>query len=65
MTAIGEDASHVYNLVEDDTTHLNAYGSVVFGRMVADLLLAEKSCLETWFTPNQTLSDAIANGVPA
>lgn len=55
----------MYNFEADDNTHLNEYGGVVFGRLVADLLLAQIGCLETYFTPNETLSDALANGVPA
>lgn len=39
MQTIGETAAQRYNLNVTDETHLNAWGSVVFGRMVADLLL--------------------------
>ncbi|KAK7452612.1 hypothetical protein CaCOL14_004480 [Colletotrichum acutatum] len=59
VQAIGETKAHSYNLVESDNTHLNAEGSVVFGRLVADLVLQKNKGLEQWFTPNKTLSDEI------
>lgn len=62
---IGEEASHVYNLHPDDNTHLNDYGSMVFGRMMADLLLEKRECLESCIHPNKTLSDDIWAGLPA
>ncbi|KAI1127862.1 GDSL-like Lipase/Acylhydrolase [Nemania abortiva] len=65
VDAIGETAAHAYNLNPDDNTHLNAWGSVVFGRIVADLLLEKKPKLEAWIAPNATLSALIANGLPA
>ncbi|KAH7127300.1 GDSL-like Lipase/Acylhydrolase [Dactylonectria macrodidyma] len=65
VNSIGEEASHVYNLNPDDNTHLNDYGSVVFGRMVADLLLKREPRLAHWISPNSTLSAALAKGVPA
>lgn len=66
--AIGEEAAHVYNLHANDTTHLDAWGSVVFGRMVADLLLRHPDagpCLGPWITPDAELSAKIRNGIPA
>ncbi|KAF7555890.1 hypothetical protein G7Z17_g1825 [Cylindrodendrum hubeiense] len=65
VNSIGEEASHVYNLNPDDNTHLNDYGSVVFGRLVADLLLKKNPRLAHWITPNSTLSAALRKGVPA
>ncbi|KAI0803752.1 SGNH hydrolase-type esterase domain-containing protein [Xylaria sp. FL0064] len=65
VDAIGEDAAHAYNLVPDDNTHLNDWGSVVFGRMLADLLLAKKSELAQWIRANETKSELIASGLPA
>ncbi|KAI0427140.1 SGNH hydrolase-type esterase domain-containing protein [Xylaria sp. FL1042] len=62
---IGEAAAHVYNLVPDDNTHLNDWGSVVFGRMLADLLLAKKPELTQWIRANETMSELIASGLPA
>lgn len=66
--AIGETAAHGYNLHANDTTHLDAWGSVVFGRMVADLLLRDAGaapCLRPWIVPDAELSAKIWNGLPA
>lgn len=65
VTAIGAAAAQTYNLIPTDTTHMNDYGGRVFGRLVADLLLAQQPCLAPWFAANQTLSDALANGIQA
>lgn len=65
VNAIGESAAQVYNLVEDDRTHLNDWGSVVFGRMLADLLLEKVDGLESWIAPNETLSALIRDGMLA
>ncbi|KAK8017307.1 Rhamnogalacturonan acetylesterase RhgT [Apiospora rasikravindrae] len=67
VNRIGRDAAHAYDLKEGDSTHLNDWGSVVFGRMVADLLLETEAgkCLGPWIRPNATLSRAIRDGVPA
>ncbi|KAJ9134330.1 Rhamnogalacturonan acetylesterase RhgT [Pleurostoma richardsiae] len=77
VDAIGNASAQVYDLNGNDTTHLNDYGSVVFGRMVADLLLGhppvvhgdahytEDPCLERWIKPNETLSSNIWAGLPA
>ncbi|KAI8631906.1 carbohydrate esterase family 12 protein [Xylariaceae sp. FL1651] len=67
VDAIGRDASWVYNWGPNrtDMTHLNDYGTVVFGRMVADLIIRELPDLECWITPNETLSYAIWNNLPA
>lgn len=64
---IGAAAAHAYNLQPGDDTHLDGWGSVVFGRMVADLLLASGAgrCLGPWIRPNATLSQAIRDGMPA
>ncbi|KAH9241062.1 carbohydrate esterase family 12 protein [Colletotrichum gloeosporioides 23] len=59
VQAIGEDKAHSYNLKADDNTHLNAEGSVVFGRLVADLVLQKETQLASYFNPNKTLSDEI------
>lgn len=65
VDAIGEDAAHAYNLAASDNTHLNDWGSVVFGRIVADLLLEKKPELSEWIVANETLSRLIADGLPA
>uniref|UniRef100_L2FIA5 Gdsl-like lipase acylhydrolase n=1 Tax=Colletotrichum fructicola (strain Nara gc5) TaxID=1213859 RepID=L2FIA5_COLFN len=59
VQAIGEDKAHSYNLKADDNTHLNAEGSVVFGRLVADLVLQKETQLASYFNANKTLSDEI------
>jgi hypothetical protein len=38
VIAVGEDNSHTYNLSEDDNTHLNEEGGIVFAGVVALLL---------------------------
>ncbi|KAK1976685.1 SGNH hydrolase-type esterase domain-containing protein [Colletotrichum cereale] len=59
VQAVGEAKAHSYNLAPSDNTHLNAEGSVVFGRLVADLLLRKETQLAQWFTPDKALSDEI------
>ncbi|KAH8198568.1 hypothetical protein TruAng_007249 [Truncatella angustata] len=67
VNQIGNTSAQAYDLngYGADMTHLNAWGSVVFGRLVADLLLEKKDYLEPWITPNKTLSDEIRSGIPA
>ncbi|KAK7047641.1 hypothetical protein VNI00_006409 [Paramarasmius palmivorus] len=62
--AIGPDASHRLNLASNDNTHLNAPGSIVFGRMVADLLNASFSG-ELPIVPDPALSNNITLGIPS
>ncbi|KAF9877060.1 GDSL-like Lipase/Acylhydrolase [Colletotrichum karsti] len=59
VQAIGETKAHSYNLKDGDNTHLNAEGSKVFGRLVADLLLQKKTNLAEWFNADKALSDEI------
>ncbi|KAI1426667.1 SGNH hydrolase-type esterase domain-containing protein [Xylaria sp. FL1777] len=61
------DAAWTYNWGDDraDMTHLNPYGEVVFGRMVADLIIRAKPDLRRWIMPNETLSYDIWNNLPA
>ncbi|KAJ6576472.1 SGNH hydrolase [Mycena vulgaris] len=40
VEAIGPDAAHRLNRLPDDNTHLNENGTIVFGRMLADLMSA-------------------------
>lgn len=40
VNAIGQAAADTYNLAADDRTHLNAWGGVVFARIISDLLVA-------------------------
>ncbi|RYP89565.1 hypothetical protein DL770_004286 [Monosporascus sp. CRB-9-2] len=67
VNAIGKAAAYEYNWGADkkDTTHLNEWGTAVFGRMVADLIIDALPSLESYITANQTMSDRIANGQPA
>ncbi|KAI0444332.1 SGNH hydrolase-type esterase domain-containing protein [Xylaria telfairii] len=67
VDAIGRDAAWAYNWGDDrkDTTHLNPWGEVVFGRMVADLIVRARPDLGRWISPNETLSNAIWNNLPA
>lgn len=67
VNRIGNTSAHNYDLngYGADSTHLNNWGSVVFGRLVADLLLQKKRHLEPWIIPNKTLSYEIWHGIPA
>lgn len=59
VEAIGEAASHEYNLVEGDNTHLNDEGSRVFGTLVADLITEKDACLRAWIDQDEALSKEI------
>lgn len=59
VEAIGEEKAHGYNLKEGDNTHLSAYGSEVFGTLVADLITREDACLKRWLEQDETLSEEI------
>jgi hypothetical protein len=65
VNAIGNASAQKYNLNEGDMTHLNPWGSVVFGRILADALLAKSGGLKQWFRANETLSTLIRKGLPA
>lgn len=79
LTAIGNASAQTYDLLCTDETHLNSWGSVVFGRMLADLLLGHvpevgvdvdfvpdpSAYFTNWFAPNATLSEDIWSGVAA
>jgi hypothetical protein len=54
----------VYNLTPTDYTHLNYWGSIVFGRIVSDLM-QKYGDIQEWTKPNATLSREIAAGIPA
>ncbi|KAF5662782.1 putative acetylesterase [Fusarium denticulatum] len=62
VNAIGNENAQRYNWGEGDRTHLNPAGEIVFGRMVADLLLEAREDFSSYFTPNKALSDKIAKG---
>ena len=65
--AIGPEASWAYNLNDtaNDTTHLNDWGSVVFGRMVSDLMVEKYEDIRLWTRQNETLTWEIEHGIPA
>jgi lysophospholipase L1-like esterase len=65
VQAIGPSNADRYNLSKGDRTHLNSHGTVVFGRMVADLIVGWKSVLSTYITPDAKVSKKIAQGVYA
>jgi lysophospholipase L1-like esterase len=65
VQAIGQSNADKYNLADGDRTHLNEHGTVVFGRMVADLIVGWKSPLSTYITPDAVLSEKITQGVYA
>ncbi|KAF9030961.1 SGNH hydrolase [Hymenopellis radicata] len=61
--AIGEDASHRLNRLEDDNTHLNVNGTIVFGRMVADLMEASFPPGDLPIIANPGLTFNITHGI--
>ncbi|KIY71492.1 carbohydrate esterase family 12 protein [Cylindrobasidium torrendii FP15055 ss-10] len=63
--AIGEEACHRLNKSPDDNTHLNNDGSVVFGRMVADLILESFPDAGLPIVANEALSYNISHGIPS
>jgi len=62
--AIGPDPSHRLNRTPDDDTHLNSNGTIVFGRMVADLMEASFPG-ELPIIPNPLLTFQEMNGIPS
>ncbi|KAK4237188.1 SGNH hydrolase-type esterase domain-containing protein [Achaetomium macrosporum] len=65
VQAIGSSNADRYNLAQGDRTHLNADGTVVFGRMVADLIVGWRPALSAYITPDAALSGKIKQGVYA
>jgi hypothetical protein len=66
INSIGQQAASNYNLDSGDWTHLNAWGSVVFARMVSDLLASTyPSDFIAVTKKNETLSALIKAGKPA
>lgn len=76
ISSIGNESAQAYNLDADDRTHLNSWGSAVFGRMVADLILGHPAnitgvdwtpdsddCLAQYFVQNETMSNKIWGGI--
>ncbi|KAG2421066.1 hypothetical protein HFD88_000682 [Aspergillus terreus] len=62
VNAIGEENAASYDLSEGDRTHLNPSGEIVFGRMVADLMLEARPDFESYFVANEALSEKIWAG---
>ncbi|KAF4991198.1 hypothetical protein FDECE_14119 [Fusarium decemcellulare] len=62
VNAIGEENAHKYNLASGDNTHLNPSGEIVFGRMVADLLLEKRRDLQPYIASQEALSEKIKKG---
>jgi lysophospholipase L1-like esterase len=62
VNAIGDRQASGYDLKSGDHTHLNNHGSVVFGRIVADLILEQYPELGKWIRKNEAMSAAIKAG---
>ena len=64
---IGKPAAMRLNLSKNDTTHLNYDGSIVFGRMVADLIYNgyTKEFGQDVFVSDKNLTNSIAKGIPS
>jgi len=65
VNAIGPTAAHSYNLTPTDNTHLNLHGSIVFGRMVSDLMVAKYADITAYTIPDAALTALINEGKPA
>jgi hypothetical protein len=63
LEQIGVAASLKLALNDNDRTHLNVPGSIVFGRMVSDLLKREIPAIAAVVKENATLSEQIWSGV--
>ncbi|ORY70452.1 SGNH hydrolase-type esterase domain-containing protein [Pseudomassariella vexata] len=66
VNAIGNTAAQVYNYGDDrkDQTHLNPWGEVVFGRMVADLVVEAVPAVGDSIVRNETMTALINDGKP-
>ncbi|KAH6951885.1 putative rhamnogalacturonan acetyltransferase [Fusarium avenaceum] len=65
VNAIGQENADKYNEIEGDRTHLNFSGKLVFGRIVADLLVEKRPDLARYISTNKKLSQLIKDGVYA
>ncbi|KAJ7104131.1 SGNH hydrolase [Mycena belliarum] len=61
---IGPDAAHRLNREPNDNTHLNHNGTIVFGRILADLMAASFP-YQLPIVPNPPLTFNITNGIPS
>jgi len=65
LEKIGEAAARKLDLKNGDSTHLNAKGSIVFGRMVMDLLSEKSAAIKAVAKEDEKLSADIKAGVPS
>ena len=62
LNAIGPTDAYTYNLNPTDYTHLNDQGSIVFGGIVANLMLGAVPALKPYLSVNPALTKAVASG---
>ncbi|KAH7033712.1 SGNH hydrolase-type esterase domain-containing protein [Microdochium trichocladiopsis] len=65
VNAIGPASAAAYSRVPGDNVHINARGSVVFGRLVADLVSKNLPRTGAWIKKDAELTGKIQAGVPA
>ncbi|RFN54333.1 rhamnogalacturonan acetylesterase rhgt [Fusarium flagelliforme] len=65
INAIGQENADKYNEIEGDRTHLNFSGKIVFGRMVADMLVQKRRDLARYIRSNKKLTKLIKDVVYA
>ncbi|KAL2812751.1 SGNH hydrolase-type esterase domain-containing protein [Aspergillus granulosus] len=62
LNAIGEENAMTYNLSEDDHTHLNEAGGVVFAGVVAQLLKGLEPSFDSYINVDPELAAALDSG---
>lgn len=62
LNAIGSENADTYNYEEDDHTHLNEGGAIVFGGLVAELVLETFPDLSDYVQVGGNLGDALDSG---
>ncbi|PSN64743.1 SGNH hydrolase [Corynespora cassiicola Philippines] len=62
VNAIGQVAADSYNWRSGDRTHLNAWGGIVFSRIVSDLIVEKYPKFIPFVSKNETLSATIKAG---
>ena len=65
LEKIGEAAARKLDLASGDSIHLNINGSIVFGRMVIDLLSEKNPAIKAVARPDEKLSADLRAGVPS
>jgi lysophospholipase L1-like esterase len=65
LNAVGAVSGAKYNRIPTDYTHLNPAAGIVFGNMVAELILksAVGAAAKSYISPNATIVNDIAAGV--